>query len=171
MLERLFTSKTRVKILTLFLLNPDRELHFREITRIVDENLNAVRRELTNLEDIGLLMSSRTGNLRQYKINKKMPLYEDLQSIVLKTEGVAKILQEHLHELGFIQTAFIYGSFARHTASMNSDIDVFIVGTINEKTLIQSLHTLEKQLSREINYVSFHRMNSQNERKPKIPLS
>lgn len=153
MLERLFTSKTRVKLLTLFILNPGRELHIREIMRLVQENMNAVRRELINLEETGLLKSSRKGNMKQYILNKEMPLYEELASMVLKTEGVAKILSEHLNELGSIRTAFIYGSFARNNARLSSDIDVFIIGTINEKTLISAFHDLEKQLSRDINYV------------------
>ena len=100
MLERLFTSKTRVKLMTLFLMNPDKELHVREIVRLIDENVNAARRELTNLEDIGLLRSSRKGNLKQYAVNKSMPLYEELTAMILKTEGVAKILKEHIADLG-----------------------------------------------------------------------
>jgi len=155
MLERFFTSKTRVKLLTLFILNPDRELHIREIVRLIKENINAVRRELHNLEETGLLKSKQTGNMKQYTLNKNMPLYEELASMVLKTEGVAKILKEHLNELGSIQSAFIYGSFANNTAQVNSDIDIFIIGSINEKKLIPALHNLEKQLSREINYVLF----------------
>jgi predicted nucleotidyltransferase len=155
MLERLFTSRTRVKILTLFILSPQRELHVREIARLVQENINAVRRELANLEEIGLLESSRKGNLKLYSVNTTMPLYEELASMILKTEGVAKILKEHLDELGSIQTAFIYGSFARHDAQLTSDIDVLIIGTINEKTLISAIHVLEKQLAREINYILF----------------
>jgi predicted nucleotidyltransferase len=155
MLERFFTSKTRVKILTLFLLSPDRDLHIREIVRLLQENINAVRRELNNLEETGLLKSALKGNMKIYTLNKEMPLYEELTSMVLKTEGVAKILKEHLNELGTIQYAFIYGSFANNTAQINSDIDLFIIGTINEKKLISVLHELEKQLSREINYVLF----------------
>jgi len=155
MLERFFTSKTRVKLLTLFILNPDRKLHIREIVRLIKENINAVRRELHNLEETGLLKSTQIGNMKQYTLNKNMPLYEELASMVLKTEGVAKILKEHLNELGSIQSAFIYGSFANNTAQVDSDIDIFIIGSINEKKLIPALHNLEKQLSREINYVLF----------------
>lgn len=155
MLERLFTSRTRVKILTLFILSPQRELHVREIARLVQENINAVRRELANLEEIGLLKSSQRGNLKQYTVNTAMPLYEELASMILKTEGVAKILKDHLDELGSIQTAFIYGSFSRHNAQLTSDIDVFIIGTIKENILISAIHDLEKQLTREINYVLF----------------
>ena len=155
MLERLFTSKTRVKLMTLFLMSADRELHVREIARLIDENINATRRELANLEDIGLLQSKKRGNLKQYRVNTSMPLYKELTAIVLKTEGVAKILKDHLSDLGSINLAFIYGSFAQFTAHRESDIDVFIVGSLDEKVLISCLHRLEKQLSREINYILF----------------
>ena len=155
MLERFFTSRTRVKLLTLFVLNPDRELHVREIVRLLQENINAVRRELQNFEETGLLKSTKNGNMKQYTLNKEMPLYKELASMVLKTEGVAKILKENLNKIGSIESAFIYGSYARNAPKLNSDIDVFIIGTINEKKLISALHDLEKQISREINYVFF----------------
>lgn len=170
MLDRLFTSKTRVKILTLFFLSPGRELHLREIERLTKENVNSIRRELNNLEEIGLLKSSRKGNLKLYTINTEMPLYGELSSVVLKTEGVAKTLQEHLHELGSIQTAFIYGSFARHTAQLSSDIDVFIIGKINERKLIEEIHGLEKNLSREINYILFTPEEFKDRKKKKDPF-
>lgn len=170
MLKRLFTSKTRVKLMTLFLMNPDKELHVREIVRLIDENVNAARRELTNLEDIGLLRSSRKGNLKQYAVNKSMPLYEELTAMILKTEGVAKILKEHIADLGSIRLAFIYGSFAHKTAQLTSDIDVFIVGSLDEKKLILCLHDLEKQLSREINYVLFTPEEFNERKKKKDPF-
>ncbi len=94
MLEKLFTSKTRVKLLNLFLLNPETELYVREIARKTNENTNAIRRELQNLEDIGLLLSEKKGNLKYYSINKKMPLYIELKNIILKTGGVGRILSE-----------------------------------------------------------------------------
>nr|QNO52415.1 hypothetical protein IAKEDICC_00037 [Methanosarcinales archaeon ANME-1 ERB6] len=66
MLQKLFTSKTRVKLLTLFMMNPKREMYVREIARNTEENLNTIRRELANLEGIGLLKSERRGNLKYY---------------------------------------------------------------------------------------------------------
>jgi len=59
MLQKLFTSKTRVKLLTLFMMNPGREMYVREIARSTEENINAIRRELANLEEMGLLKSKR----------------------------------------------------------------------------------------------------------------
>lgn len=73
MLQNLFTSKTRVKLLTLFMMNPGREMYVREIARNTKENINAIRRELANLESIGLLKSERRGNSKYYVVNKKCP--------------------------------------------------------------------------------------------------
>lgn len=155
MLQRLLTSKTRVKLLTLFLMNPEREIYIREIARATNENINAIRRELSNLEEIGLLTSKRRGNEKYYSINKNMPIYSELTNIILKTEGVTKVLQENLFKMGEVKTAFIYGSFASKKAGINSDLDLFIIGNINEKQLIMLIKKLEKKLSREINYVLF----------------
>jgi DNA-binding transcriptional ArsR family regulator len=84
MLERLFTSRARVKLLKLFLLHPEREIHVREICRITGLNINAVRRELANLEDLGLLRSRHVGNARFYTVNIQFPIYQDLVNILMK---------------------------------------------------------------------------------------
>jgi DNA-binding transcriptional ArsR family regulator len=89
MLEHLFTSRTRVKLLELFLLRPEREIHVREICRITTVNINAVRRELANLEGLGLLTSSRRGNARFYTVNIAFPIYQELVGIFLKMKGGA----------------------------------------------------------------------------------
>ena len=84
MLSRLFSSQTRVKLLRLFLLKPDREIHVREICRITGLNINAVRRELANLEEFGLLRSRSAGNARFYTVNIQFPIYQDLVNILMK---------------------------------------------------------------------------------------
>ena len=84
MLKCLFTSRTRVKLLELFLLHPEREVHVREICRITGLNINAVRRELANLEGLGLLRSRRAGNARFYTANILCPVYQELTGILVK---------------------------------------------------------------------------------------
>lgn len=155
MLEKLFTSKTRVKLLTMFLLNPEIDMYVREIVRRTNENNNSVRRELRNLEEIGLLSSMKKGNLKYYTVNKKMPIFTELTNIILKTEGVGKMLIESLGTIGEIRAAFIYGSFAGGSAGDKSDIDLFVIGCVNEDELIRNIQKLEMQISREINYVLF----------------
>jgi predicted transcriptional regulator len=81
---RLFSSRTRVKLLEIFLLRPEREVHVREICRLTGLNINAVRRELANLEDLGLLMSRNVGNARFYTANIVCPIYQELTGILVK---------------------------------------------------------------------------------------
>ncbi|AXV39081.1 nucleotidyltransferase domain-containing protein [Methanobacterium sp. BAmetb5] len=153
MLSKLFTSKTRSKIITLFMLNPGEELYVREITKKINKNINSVRRELSNLENIGLLTSRKAGNLKYFKVDNEFYLYHELYSMVMKTEGVAQLLKENVKKWGQIKLAFIYGSYATKEAGPGSDIDVFMVGDIDEDALITEFNTLERKLSREINYI------------------
>ena len=69
MLQKLFTSRTRVKLLTLFMMNPGREMYVREIARSTEENINAIRRELANLEEMGLLKSKRRKSKDPFVLN------------------------------------------------------------------------------------------------------
>ncbi len=156
MLEALIPSKARVKLLTLFLLNPESEFYIREIVRMTGENINGVRRELANLESFGLLIGRRRGNQHYFTVNRDFFLYTDLQQLVLKTEGVARVIRENLSSLQNIECMFIYGSFARGTAGGRSDIDLFIVGDVNEEVLIPLVHTGERAINREINYTLMH---------------
>jgi len=152
MLEVIIGSKARVKLLTLFMLNPDKRFYVRELTRKTGENINSIRRELQKLEDIGLLTSKLEGNMKYYTVNKKMSIYTDLKNIFLKTEGIGNVLTDKLTELGKINHAFIYGSFAKGEEQLSSDIDIMIVGDADEKKLIKIIRSLEERLSREINY-------------------
>ncbi|HID60626.1 MAG TPA: ArsR family transcriptional regulator [Hadesarchaea archaeon] len=170
MLESIIGSKTRVKILALFLLNLDRRFYVRELARKTGGNINSVRRELQKLESIGLLKSERAGNLKYFTTNKKMPIYEELKSMFLKTEGLGKIMKENLSELGEVKLAFVYGSFARGEEQLKSDIDLMIVGEVDEKRLVPMIRKLEERLSREINYTLFSSMEFKSRVKKKDPF-
>ncbi len=81
MIEQLFGSKTRVKLLKLFFSNPNRSFYVREITRKVEEQINSVRRELANLLALGLITSDSTNNKLYYEVNQKYEHYEALKSM------------------------------------------------------------------------------------------
>jgi predicted nucleotidyltransferase len=152
MLEQLIPSKTRVSLLTLFLLNPGKEYYIREIERLTGEKYYAVHNELSNLESIGLLNRTCKGKQVYYSVNQDFLLYRELQQIVLKTEGVSSAIREQVQTLQGISCMFIFGSFAAGTAGRDSDIDLFIVGDVSEDAIITAVHVAEKSLQREINY-------------------
>lgn len=152
MLEVLISSETRVRLLTLFLMNPGKEYYIRQIERLVAKNYALVRKELARLESFGLLTSEVKGNQTYYSVDQDFFLYPELQRLVLKTEGVARVLKDRLDEIGDAECIFIYGSFAKGSAGAKSDIDLFIVGDIDENRLIPLLNESERTLQREINY-------------------
>ena len=152
MLELLIPSQTRIKLLTLFLLNPGREYYIREIERTTGENYAAIHGELKNLESLGLLSRMRKGNQVFFSVNQDFFLYRELQQIFMKTEGVGRVLREQLGDMQGISCTFIYGSFAAGRAGDKSDIDLFIVGDIDEDKILTAVMAAEEKLGREINY-------------------
>ena len=157
MLESLIGSKTRVALLTLFLLNPGKKYYIREISRNLKIDVDPIRKELSNLESIGLLQSERQGNQKYYWADESFFIFEDLQELVLKTEGIAKILTEQFARSGEIEILFIYGSFAAGKAHAKSDIDLFVVGEVSDDDLISMVTETERHLGREINYTLLRR--------------
>ena len=81
MVEQLFRSKTRVKLLKLFYSNPNRSFYVREITRKIDEQINSVRRELSNLLSIGIISSDTTNNRLYYEVNQDYEYFHPLEAI------------------------------------------------------------------------------------------
>ncbi len=86
MIEQLFGSKTRVKLLRLFFSNPNRSFYVREITRIVDEQINSVRRELANMLSLGIITSDSSNNKLYYEVNQKYEYFDALQSMFSEVE-------------------------------------------------------------------------------------
>jgi predicted nucleotidyltransferase len=152
MLEKLFTSKTRTGILKILLFNPGKEFHLRELSREISITPIYVKKELDNLRELNLVFSSKKGNLNIYQINKNSPLFSELKSIFLKTEFLAEIIKESVKKLK-VDFAFIYGSFAKGVESEESDIDLFVVGNIEEDKLVGVIQSIEKKVKREINYI------------------
>ncbi len=169
-MESIFGSKSRVKLLTLFLLNPGKRYYIREVERLTGENINSIRRELENLETINLLKSQRSGNQKYYTVNQEMGIYPELKNIFLKTRGAAKVLQEKISNLKGINRAYIYGSYAKGEAGPDSDIDIIIIGKVNEDDLIMRIRNVEKHLNREINYVLFSPEEYETRKKKKDPF-
>lgn len=159
MFEQLFGSKTRVKLLSLFLNNPNRPYYVREITRKVDEQINSVRRELSNLLAIGIIRSESNNNRLYYEVNQKYQFYAPLRSIftniALHDEPELQDVREDnelvkkLRATGNIHIAFETGAFVRESGT---GTDFFIVGDVNRARVAKLITELEQDLGREINY-------------------
>ena len=154
MLDKLFSSKTRVEILRLFLFNADNSFYQRQISNLTKQSIRGVQREVEKLHDIGFLEKSVSGNRVYYKVNRNNPIFEDLKSIFFKSLGIAEALKENLQGKK-IKIAFIYGSYARGQENLLSDIDLMVIGNISSKELSGLLSGPKTELMREINYAVF----------------
>jgi predicted nucleotidyltransferase len=148
----LFSSKARVKVMELFLLNSGNSFYQRQISELTGQPIRAVQREIEKLENMGLIEKRTEGNRSYYSTNKNNPIYNELRMIFLKTTGVAEYLKKTVKN-GSIITAFIYGSYAENNENINSDIDVFIIGSITGRELTAVLSGAKEELAREINYI------------------
>ena len=152
MLEELFVSRVRVKILQLFLASPDSLIHVREIVRRVSEEINAVRRELARMEKYGMVVSEWRANRRLYRFRKDYTFYKELLSLVAKTTGLGGNLIKNKVKLGKIKFAFVSTRFLKGGLSETEDVDVLVVGSIVLPELQAIISDEQAKREQEINY-------------------
>jgi predicted nucleotidyltransferase len=145
-------SKLRNALLKLYFFHPEKKYYIRQLERIMKKPAAYVRKELLNLQDQGLLMSEFQGKERFFQLNKNYPLYEEVKKVVAKTIGLEAMLQKKLQKISRIESAFVFGSYAKGKEDEKSDIDLMIVGSPDEDKLIEVILKLEKKVDREINY-------------------
>lgn len=149
-LEKIFGSRTRVKIMTLFTTGVKRPYFVREISRTVNERLNAVRRELDILEKIGMLSTYDERRRKYYTVNEGFVIFNELASIMQKAgPGVEDVLFKHLVNVGTIQYACVSGYF---TGAQEAPTDLLIIGNVDQQKLESFVKRIETQLNREISY-------------------
>ncbi len=164
-INRLFSSKLRTKLLDVFLSLPDARFYIRELERKIKEEAKNVSRELKNLEALGLLISEKQGNLKYYSVSENFFLYPELKAIIFNTTGVQGLLKEALERLEGIETAFIYGTYATGKESESSDVDIMIIGKPDLTEINEVISDLEEKLNREINYMCFDQEEFKERRK------
>ncbi len=152
MFDFLAKSITRQKILKILFANPDKEFYLSEIARKVKASAGNCQRELKKMVKIGVLNSDKKNNLRIFSVNKKNPVYKETYNIINKTIGVEDEIKRLIKKIPGINFAFIFGSYVKGDFSANSDIDLFIIGDVNENNLIKNLKKTEQNIDREINY-------------------
>lgn len=161
MIEQLFGSKTRVKLLYLFYGNPNRPFYVREITRKVDEQINSVRRELANLLSIGIIKSDTANNKLYYEVNQTYEFYTPLSQIFgdAPTSGessedtmgatLESATQKYWATAGNLDLVIYTGTFTRDESA---GIDILLVGQGNKTAIAKLVEGLEKQEGKELRY-------------------
>lgn len=156
MIDALFGSKTRVKLLHLFLNNPGRAFYVREITRKIDEQINSVRRELANMLSIGIIKSENSNNRLYYEINQEYAHFEPLHQIFADSgtadgAGVADANDwtKRLKPLGDVRVA-VFGGKLVHGSK--SEVDILIAGSVNKTQIKKFIRELEEEENKSLNY-------------------
>jgi len=152
-------SNVQQRVLGLMFGNPERSFYTSEIFRSVRSGRGAVERELARLEQTGLISAERIGNQKHYRANRASPIFEELHGIVLKTVGLTEPLKQSLAPYADkIKVAFVYGSVAKGTDTVRSDIDLMVIGDdLTYADLYAGLQKAEKVLNRTVNptFLSF----------------
>ncbi|MDP2630407.1 MAG: hypothetical protein Q8P56_03285 [Candidatus Uhrbacteria bacterium] len=179
MLEQLFGSRTRTKLLRLFLMHPETSFFIRELTRLIDTQINSVRRELQNLLESGIIkeivsapeagsevaeqktsarkiVKKKTNSEKQpkkfFQVDRDFLLYHELRALFNKSPRLLQqVLERELSELGTVNYAVLTGFFVDRD---DSPIDLLIVGTVLRSRLAKLIHGFEKEIEHEINYTT-----------------
>lgn len=133
-LKALFSSQTRVKLLSTFLLHPEQEYFIRELTRLLNEQINSIRRELENLRRIGLVKARHRNRKKYYRVDTDFMLYNELRSIFAKEVQADTPIVESLKKLPGMKLVLLAGSFVES----DSKVDLLVVGDI-KKEMVEAL--------------------------------
>jgi uncharacterized protein len=145
-------GKVRSSLLALLFCRSDEAFYFREILRLTGLGQGALQRELAHLAESGLVIRSKRGNQVYYQANKNSAVFDEIRFLMIKTAGVAEVVQRALKPVrGQVRAAFIYGSMAKGTEKVGSDIDIVIVGNIPFGEVVDALEPAQTALGREIN--------------------
>ena len=151
MLESLITSKTRIKLLLKFFINPSTKAYLRELAKEFDVSTNSIRLELNRLEKSNLLTSQAQGRTVQYQANIQNTLFKDIRSIALKYVGIDSLIENIISKLGDLRSAYIIGDYAH---GMDTGIiDVVLIGNIDKDILNQLVEKTEILIHRKIKWL------------------
>ena len=148
MLDSLITSKTRIKLLLKFFLNPGTRAYLRGLATEFGESTNAIRVELNRLTDAKLLTSVNSGRTVEYRANKEHSLFKDIQNVVTKFVGIDTLVEHLADNLGDIHSAYVIGDYAKGNDS--GLIDLALVGRVNDKRLKEMITKTEYLINRKI---------------------
>lgn len=165
-IEQLFGSKTRARLLSLFLDNPERAYYVRELTREIDAQLNSVRRELKNLVELGIVLEvegkilpnerevegegQKIEKKKFYRVHTGFPLFDDLRAVMKKSMVLLNNeLVRVLRQKGRVDLLLLTGRF---TDAPDVIIDLLIVGSLDPEVVRQAVVEFEKTVGREVNY-------------------
>ena len=151
-LRDFFISKTRVKLLEVFLSNPKKIFYVRELVRLTGEQINAIRRELQHMQEKGMIRKEERGNRLYYSFRKEYPFFDQLLALVGKTTGLGGEIIKNKGKIGKVKFAALSGRFLKGFPREKSEVDLLIVGQVVLPQIASLVRAEEARRKREINY-------------------
>ena len=164
LLNTLITSKTRIKLLLKFFLNPKSVAYLRSLESEFGESTNAIRIELNRFEEAGMLKSFTKGNKKMFRANVEHPLYQDLRNLVLKYVGIDQIVDTIAHRLGDLKKVYLCGDYANGLDT--GIVDLILIGNIDQNYLLSLIEKAESLINRKIRYLVYKTEDSFLEQNP-----
>lgn len=169
-LKHLFISVTRQKLINTFFYFPKEIFFVRQLVRMVDEEINSVRRELENLKKAGIIQPERRGNKLYYSANQSNPLFTDLLILANKSFGLGLAVQERKDIIGQVKLLMYSYQFAFQKEKSQDAIDLIIVGDISFNEIESLVKLEENKRGREINYMVMDKSEFQLRRQKRDPF-
>lgn len=148
MLSELFSSRTRIQLLLKLFLNPDVSCYLRELATEFGVAPNAVKEELDNLTEAGYLQKKKQGRSLFFRANTLHPIFPELHSIVKKSLGIDRVIEEVRAELGDVQAVYILDDYALGKDS--GLIDLLIIGKVRDERLRDYVRITEAKIKRKL---------------------
>ena len=157
MIDALFGSKTRVKLLHLFFNSPGQAFYVREITRLIDEQINSVRRELSNMLEVGVITSDSSDNKLYYQVNQRYEHYAPLRAIFADDKTSSTVVagndvplwQRSVRELPGIRVAIVSGVLM---GGVGTSVDLLLVGSVTKNKVTDLVKSIESTVGHEVSY-------------------
>lgn len=160
MLDALISSKTRIKLMLKFFLNPESSAYLRSLEGEFGDSTNSIRLELNRFEEADMIHSHAEGNRKIFTANTAHPLFKEMRSIVMKHTGIDQIVDHVVQRLGNVKKVFLAGELAK---GINTDIiDLVIIGDPEISYLVKLIHKAEKLAKRKIRYLIYSEKEANN---------
>lgn len=173
MLEKFLVSKVRIKLLKLYLSDPSQSYHVRGITRLLDEEINAVRRELERMAKVKLVRSERKGNRLYYSVRTDFQYYNEFLALIQKEFGLGQEIIKSAKKLGDVSYAWLTKFYTKQVQKGPNDVDLVVIGDkIDFGELARHVKSAEEETGRQINYtvMGLHEFDLRKQRRDKFVM-
>ena len=161
MLNTLITSKTRLKLLLKFFLNPEMKAYLRSLEQEFGESSNAIRVELNRFQEADMLYAAMEGNKKFYQANKEHPLFKDIHSLVRKFVGLDQIVEKIAKRIGNLEAVYLTGDVANGLDTQVIDL-IFVGKEIDKVYLVELTEKVEGLIKRHIRFLTFEEQDFKN---------